>query len=216
MVAPARTRDRLLRAAAQLFAAQGFAGTSVEDLGAACGVSGPAVYKHFPSKQAVLSRLLLDISEQLLAEARALVAEGEDPGPTLRALVDFHADFALAEADVIRVQDRDLASLEEADRSRVRRVQRTYVDLWVDQLRAIEPALAPDAARFRVLAVFGLLNSTPHAARALDGRRAATISPQLRDELVAMALRALHDGADDPRATMPARRRTAQPVGGRS
>ena len=195
-MAQARTRDRLLSAAARLFAARGFAGTSVEDLGAACGISGPAVYKHFPSKQAVLFRLLIDISEQLHRGALGIVAAGGPPEQTLRALVAFHADFALAEADVIRVQDRDLASLDLADRSRVRRVQREYVELWVEELAAVEPGLAPELLRFRVLATFGLLNSTPHAARSLDARR-ASLTPAMRDELVLMALRALHPDLAD-------------------
>lgn len=192
MVAPVRTSDRILRSAARLFAAHGFAGTSVEDIGAACGVSGPAIYKHFPSKQAVLARLLLDISEQLLAGADMHVSQARDPQTTLRALVQFHAEFALAEADVIRVQVRDLTSLEEASRSRVRRVQRAYVDLWVTQMLGLDPQLSRDLARFRVLAVFGLLNATPHTARSLEGRRTASMTPGLRDELVEMSLRALH------------------------
>ncbi len=37
------TREALLREAAKSFAERGFRGTSVEDIGAACGVSGPAV-----------------------------------------------------------------------------------------------------------------------------------------------------------------------------
>lgn len=192
MVAPVRTSDRILRSAARLFAAHGFAGTSVEDIGAACGVSGPAIYKHFPSKQAVLARLLLDISEQLLAGADMHVSQAGDPQTTLRALVQFHAEFALTEADVIRVQVRDLTSLEEATRSRVRRVQRAYVDLWVTQMLGLDPQLSRDLARFRVLAVFGLLNATPHTARSLEGRRTASMTPGLRDELVEMSLRALH------------------------
>lgn len=184
------TSDRLVSAAARLFAAHGFAGTSVEDLGAACGVSGPAVYKHFPSKQAVLLRLLLDASERLLDGAREIASQGKPADRTLQALISFHADFSLAEADVIRVQDRDLTSLDVAGRSRVRRVQREYVNLWTDVLRNCEPGPDPDLARFRVLAIFGLLNSTPHAMKALDGRR-GSLPPRLRDELVLLALCAL-------------------------
>ena len=177
-----RTRDAVLRHAARLFAERGFRGASVEDIGAACGVSGPAVYKHFPSKDAILARLLGDISEQLLAGGRQVVGEEPDPAEALRRLVGFHADFALAEPDVIRVQDRDLASLNERDRTRVRRLQRDYVELWTEVLERCEPGLTAGEARLRVQAVFGLLNSTPHSAR---DRTAA------RRQLVPMALRAL-------------------------
>ena len=45
---------------------------SIEDLGAAVGVSGPAVYRHFASKQAVLAALLVGVSEHLLAGGMAV------------------------------------------------------------------------------------------------------------------------------------------------
>lgn len=177
-----RTRDVMLREAARLFAAQGFRGTSVNDIGAACGISGPAVYKHFPHKEALLVRLLVDISEQLVAGGREVVAEAAGDAAALEQLVAFHTDFALAEPDVIRVQDRDLSSLNEADRAVVRRLQRTYVELWTGVLCRLDPALLAEVARLRAHAVFGLLNSTPHSAR---GRAEA------RRQLSAMALRAL-------------------------
>ncbi|MBS9746049.1 helix-turn-helix transcriptional regulator, partial [Pseudomonas aeruginosa] len=50
MTPPPSRRDQILATAAELFAARGFHGVSVADLGAACGISGPALYKHFPSK----------------------------------------------------------------------------------------------------------------------------------------------------------------------
>ena len=182
-MAPApRTRDVMLREAARLFAERGFHGTSVGDIGMACGISGPAVYKHFPNKGALLCRLLVDISEQLVAGGRAVVAGAPDARGALHALVEFHTDFALAEPDVIRVQDRDLASLDERDRAVVRRLQRSYVELWTDVLCRLEPTLPRETARLRAHAVFGLLNSTPHSAR---GRAEAA------RQLSGMALRAL-------------------------
>ena len=45
-------RQQIIDTAAELFAERGFHGVSVNDIGAACGISGPALYKHFPSKQA--------------------------------------------------------------------------------------------------------------------------------------------------------------------
>jgi AcrR family transcriptional regulator len=172
----------MLRQAARLFAERGFRGTSVEDIGAACGVTGPAVYKHFSGKDAILARLLVDISEQLVEGGRQ-VAEGEsDPRRALEQLVEFHTDFALGEPDLIRVQDRDLPSLNERDRTRVRRLQRAYVEHWTRVLQRCEPTLEEATARLRVQAVFGLLNSTPHSAH--DRKEA-------RRQLIGMALRAL-------------------------
>ena len=172
----------MLREAARLFAERGFRGTSVNDIGTACGMTGPAVYKHFPGKEALLSRLLADISEQLVTGGRRVVASAQTPLEALQGLVAFHVDFALAEPDVIRVQDRDLASLNDRDQAAVRRLQRTYVELWTDVLCRLDSTLTRETARLRAHAVFGLLNSTPHSAR---GRAEAA------RQLAEMALRAL-------------------------
>src|SRR3954451_15323147 len=121
--AKADRQAAILHEAARLFAERGFSGVSLEDLGAAVGVSGPAVYRHFANKQALLGAILIGVSEQLLSGGAAVVAREADPRAQLTALIAFHVDFALTDADVIRVQDRDLASLSDDDRSRVRRLQ---------------------------------------------------------------------------------------------
>src|ERR1700754_50998 len=75
--AKADRRETLLSAAARLFAGRGFARVSLEDLGAAAGVSGPAVYRHFAGKQAVLAALLIDVSRELVGGGEAGIASGE-------------------------------------------------------------------------------------------------------------------------------------------
>lgn len=70
-------RAEILEAAADLFAARGFHGVSIEDIGAAVGVSGPALYRHFSGKEALLTEMLLDISERLREQGR-----GWPPPPT--------------------------------------------------------------------------------------------------------------------------------------
>lgn len=145
-----------------MFAEFGYHGVSIEDLGASVGISGPGVYRHFPSKDALLGDLLVGISEDLLQNGRVEVAAARSPREALERLVDKHLEFSLTEPDLIRVQDRDFASLSESDQHQVRRLQRGYVELWVDQL---VPPLTRDQARARAHAVFGLLNSTPHISQ---------------------------------------------------
>ena len=169
--AKADRRAALLAAAAGMFAERGFNGVSIEDLGAAAGVSGPAVYRHFASKQAVLAALLVGVSEGLLSGGTAVEQEAADPASALRALIAFHVD--LTEADTIRVQDRDLDALPEAERREVRRLQRRYIEVWMRVLGQLHPAVEPDELRLRVQATFGLINSTPHSARAGSAHTAA-------------------------------------------
>ncbi|MFF7682951.1 TetR/AcrR family transcriptional regulator [Microbacterium sp. NPDC007973] len=233
--APSTARDRakaerraaLLAAAARLFAERGFDGVTLGDIGEAAGVSGPAVYRHVASKQALLGAILVDVSERLLTGGRA-VAAAHGPAPAadvatrgtpgasgtpdrrvadvssrsarpasgvLAALVDFHVAFALAEADVIRVQDRDLDRLAPDDRRAVRRLQNAYVEVWTDALASPDShardrhaqtpgAESPAERRVRALACFGLINSTPHSVRGVPASR-------VRPTLTRMALAAL-------------------------
>ncbi len=164
--AKADRREAMLAAAAQLFAERGFARVSLEELGAAVGVSGPAFYRHFADKQAVLGALLVGVSEGLASGGRAVVDGAQDDAAALTALIAFHVDFALANADVIRVQDRDLDSLADPDRHEVRALQRAYVELWVDVLGRLRPAEDRVTLRTKAHATFGLINSTPHSGRA--------------------------------------------------
>jgi AcrR family transcriptional regulator len=163
--AKADRRSALLHSAAALFAERGFERVSLEDLGAAVGVSGPAVYRHFANKQAVLAALLIDVSRELVAGADSVIASSADAASTLRSLIAFHVDFALSNADVIVVQDRDLDSLGTPDRDVVRSLQRGYIEAWVGVLAAIHPAPSTAELRIRARATFGLINSTPHSAR---------------------------------------------------
>jgi len=215
--AKADRRAALLAAAARLFAERGFDGVTLGDIGEAAGVSGPAVYRHFAGKQALLGAILVDVSERLLEGGRRVAesstartaadpataaprvadsARGRahtasvadvsgDPSASLRALVDFHVAFALAEADVIRVQDRDLDRLSPDDRRTVRALQNAYVAVWTEALAtALPDAETPAERRVRALACFGLINSTPHSVRGVPAAR-------VRPTLTRMALAAL-------------------------
>lgn len=182
-----RQRD-LLHEAARLFAERGFAGVSLEELGAAVGVSGPAVYRHFANKQALLGAILVRVSERLLLGGRAVQDDTQNASEQLDALVRFHVEFALTDADVIRVQDRDLGSLSTEDRHLVRRLQREYVDLWVDVLAHLLPGVSAGELRVRAHACFGLINSTSHS---MWGFRGAPTDVDVRGILQSMALVAL-------------------------
>jgi AcrR family transcriptional regulator len=173
--AKADRRRELLRAAARLVAERGFSGVRLEDLGAAVGISGPAVYRHFPNKDALLIELLTDISRRLLEGGTAVVTEARTAPEALDGLIEFHLDFVMSEPDLIRVQDRELGSLPEADRRLVRQYQRRYVEAWVEILRQVDPELDEVEARVKAHATFGLLNSTPHSANRTSPTRTRAV-----------------------------------------
>ncbi|MFI7494602.1 TetR/AcrR family transcriptional regulator [Kocuria sp. M4R2S49] len=203
--AKAQRRQDLLATSATLLAERGFAGVSIDDIGAAVGISGPAVYRHFPSKQAVLGAILLEVSHDLLDRGREVVDRSPDPGRRLRALISFQVEFALNRPAVIVVQDRELPNLTEEDRHAVRALQRGYVTLWVDVLRELAPARDVAELTLRAQAAFGLINSTPHSLRTAHRLRTPQDAGRLdiaRAALEEMAWAALRTAFDpDPTST---------------
>jgi enoyl-CoA hydratase/carnithine racemase/AcrR family transcriptional regulator len=182
-----------MEAAAALFAERGYNAVTLGDIGGAAGISGPGVYRHFKSKESLLGELLVDVSERLLASAQQSLARATSAPEALAALVDFHARFAVDNPALITVQARELSSLASADQHRVRRLQRSYVELWADVIMALGAVEHHDEALVTALATFGLLNSTPFSNR-LDAQ-------QMRSRLRSMALAALTAGTS--RQTAP-------------
>ena len=165
-------RAEILVTAARLFAESGFHGVSIDDLGAELGISGPALYRYFPGKEAILAEMLLDISQRLLDGANVRVDELGAPELRLSALIDFHIAFALGEPDLIAVQFRDLGSVPEPQRRTIRQLQRAYVSAWVSVVQQVYPAVTVVRAQSCAQAMFGLLNSTPHSGRSGEGNMA--------------------------------------------
>src|SRR4029078_11146199 len=81
-------RSQLIAAAERLVAERGYPAVRLEDIGAAAGVSGPAIYRHFPNKEALLVELLVGISTRLLAGATDVVADASNPREALDGLID--------------------------------------------------------------------------------------------------------------------------------
>ncbi len=178
-------REQILDTAAALFAERGFHGVSVHDIGAACGISGPAIYKHFSGKDAILTESLISISERHVAEAHQRRATHTDPAQALDALIAWHIDFALEHPALIVIQEREWANLDAAGRDAVRRLQLAYVDTWVEVVRGLRDDLDAAEARAAVQATFGLLNSTPHSARISAASMRALLAPMAHAALLA-------------------------------
>ncbi|OXM68098.1 TetR family transcriptional regulator [Amycolatopsis vastitatis] len=172
----ANRREQILSAAAELFAHHGFHGVGIDDIGAAVGISGPALYRHFRSKDAILGEMLNSISRYLLDGGTTWASRPGDADNRLAGLVAFHVGFALNHPSLITVQERNLANLTDADRKQVRALQRQYVEVWVRVIREAVPGLGELEARSAAHAVFGLINSTPYNRHLGDGELAELLS----------------------------------------
>src|SRR5688500_12936504 len=147
-------REEILEIAVGLFAARGYHGVSMDDIGAAAGVTGPALYHHFAGKEAMLIAALIPVSEGLLEGGRRRMVEhsGRD---ALESLIEVHVEFALANPAVIALHLHELDRLPEEPRRQIRRLQRLYVEDWVRALTGVRPELSAAEARVLAHAAFG-------------------------------------------------------------
>ncbi len=185
-------KDEILQIAVVLFASRGYHGVSMDDIGAAAGVTGPALYHHFAGKDAMLVAALIPVSDRLLSHGRECVdGHPGDPAAALRELVEFHVDFALDEPAVIALHLHELDRLPEEPRRKIRRLQRLYVEVWVEVINALHPQLTAEEARVLAHAAFGLMNSTPFIGTGVERTRRAAL---LRTSTLAALNQTIEDG----------------------
>jgi AcrR family transcriptional regulator len=131
----------------------------IDEIGTAAGISGPGVYRHFPSKNSLLVALFDRVTEQMLRSARAVVAEQLPPAETLRRLVEVHVRYISEERALLAVWIQDWRSLPGPDRQRIRRCQAEYVGEWIRALRELRPDLPPRMAEAVAYAAISSINS---------------------------------------------------------
>lgn len=159
---PTPRRETLLRAAAELFAARGFRAVSIDEIGAAAGISGPGVYRHFPTKADILLRLCHDAMDHLLEAARRTADRESDPRGRVLALIDLHVDFAVRDQALLAVYLREQLELPARDLRALRARQRDYERAWVDAIAPVASDLPTPQTRATVKLVLSMLNGTAH------------------------------------------------------
>jgi AcrR family transcriptional regulator len=180
-------RELLLNATAELVARRGFHAVGIDEIGAAAGVTGAAIYRHFSNKQELLVALIDRAVTELRDGAQAAVRDATSPEVALATLVALHVDFALRDRSIITVYDQESHNLPTEDRHRLRRIQAAYAEIWVDVLVAVRPEMSRPRAAAAVHGVFGLMNSPADYDARLTTTETATL-------LTAMALAGLHHG----------------------
>ncbi|ATY14547.1 TetR family transcriptional regulator [Amycolatopsis sp. AA4] len=150
-------REQVLTAATGLFAERGFHAVSMEDIGAAAGIAGPSVYRHFPSKAALMVAIGHRAADRLaLAAEQALQAP--DERSALSRLAASYVHILLRTPELLVSFTADRVTMPERDKADLRRVQRDYVDQWVSLLCAVFPELPAREAKIRVHAALTIAN----------------------------------------------------------
>jgi AcrR family transcriptional regulator len=177
-------QKQFIDVAARLFASRGYHSVGINDISAELGLSGPAIYRHYPSKEALLVAVLDESITSHLEEVRDIVSSHVDPRETLEAIVDHHIQFVFDQTENIVTWRTEFRSLPESDSHRLRYLQRLYTEEWVRTVKKLHPKLDDDHIRAMCHAAIGLIQSPTEFHSPLD-------SEVLRPLLAQMAIRAL-------------------------
>jgi AcrR family transcriptional regulator len=154
-------RDQLVRAAVELFDRKGFAAVSIDEIGAAVGIAGPSVYKHFASKQDLLIEAMHRGYEVLRLDLANALAEGRTPAETLRKISDGYVRMALENPAMISCLLVETVHLDDAHRRATRRTQRVFIDQWIELMSAIRPDESATVSRIKIQAAQMVANDVP-------------------------------------------------------
>ncbi|MEU6232533.1 TetR/AcrR family transcriptional regulator [Kitasatospora sp. NPDC047058] len=168
---PQPRREELLAVAVRLFHQRGFDNVSTDQLGAAVGISGPSVYRHFDSKQQLLAASLVRSRERLWHEvAGAVDGAASGPAAALEAGLAAYVGFARGNSDYLGAMLSETERLAAPDRRAAVDFRRDFLRTWVDLLCRVRPESDAAEARIRVHALFALVNdgvrNRPHSDRA--------------------------------------------------
>jgi AcrR family transcriptional regulator len=179
----------ILDAAARLFSAQGFHGTSVRDIVSAVDMLPGSLYYHFATKEALLAAVYAEGVRRISDAVRGAIAGRRDPWERLEAACIEHLEgLLLSEKSagdyaqvVIRVRPGDAPSV--ADE--LVRLRDGYEGLFVDLVQALPLARGVDRRSVRLM-LLGALNWTQtwfHAGRDSPRAIAKRFVALLRDQL---------------------------------
>lgn len=163
----ARTRERILAAAAQVLSRRGWAGTRLVDIAEVAAVQAPAVYYYWPSREELLTEVVTAGQQATLAHVVAsldALPAGASALDRIDRAIAAHLEVVLDRSEFALAAIRNAAQLPADIRARQLVGQRAYADVWrrlvEDAVVAGELAADVDARAARML-VLGALNWAP-------------------------------------------------------
>ncbi len=153
-----RTREKLLDAAVDLFAANGFGGTSIRDIARLTGMTIPNIYYHFGSKEGLLIAILERATQQIVSGLGEVVARSDlQPLDRFKLLLKTHFDLLIN----VGRKEADILFLEEEHVSRFRKpFQIDLLNIYRGELRNLQALGYVNQKNITVLAfnIFGVIN----------------------------------------------------------
>jgi AcrR family transcriptional regulator len=155
----AQTRARLLRSALSLFWERGYHGAGTNEIGAAAGLTGPSIYRHFATKDDMLVSAVLQGADKLAAGAIAAQHE-TDPRRALELLCASFVEVALKDPEVLGVYFYESRHVPAEAKVELDREGLHYLHHYERRLAAVRPDLSAAEVQLRVVAASQMIAGT--------------------------------------------------------
>ena len=132
---PVDRRDVILERAADLFAKQGVAATTVREIAEAVGILSGSLYHHFASKDEIVDAIVTSFMEDLVTRYDAVLASESDPHAQLVGLVRASIATSAEHPHATEIYQNDARYLQADDGSAaVVKGARTVRSAWIQVL----------------------------------------------------------------------------------
>ncbi|WP_375503425.1 TetR/AcrR family transcriptional regulator [uncultured Jatrophihabitans sp.] len=181
-------RTRVLTAAVDLFAQQGYERTSVSQVVTAAGVAKGGFYHHFASKEDLLYEVYGDLISRQLAAMDTILARAEPAAATLRAMITELVVSTAQSAKQAKVFWREMHSLGDERAEQYRRQRRRCHDAVGRVVRdgqtdgTFSSTTSADTVTFTI---FGVVNEMPIWYRPNGRKRPQQLADEIADFVLA-------------------------------
>lgn len=152
-------REALLDAAAEMFAAKGYDGTSIRDIAGAVGMLPGSLYYHFKSKEDLLIAVYRKgVARFEAAIDEALASTGADPWQAIEAACAAHLSILLDGGDYARIVNPEFVRSFPAEMLPTLNAERDRYERHFEKLIAALPLAAETDRWLFKVALFGSLN----------------------------------------------------------
>jgi AcrR family transcriptional regulator len=161
-------RDQILAAAVGLFHERGYHATGMDEIGAATGITGPGIYRHFRNKEEILETLMRERGEMIVAEVERITASGMAPLEALDAMARSYVEGIVDQPSLAVVAMYERRTLSADTRAWIDRMERGNLEAWVDVVRRVRTDLSEPECRVIVHAALTLGVSVCNYKSGLD------------------------------------------------
>ena len=182
-LAPAAKREVILTEAIELFAARGFRDVTIEDIAHAADLPASGVYRHFPSKVAILEASFWRATDRVTSAISDALAASTTPREAIAAMVASYVRLSSSATDLIAIYETEIGHTTPQAREELRKQQRITVDEFATWLTRVRDELSLSQARFLVHASLNVVTDL--------SRQSLPPSP---DRIDALAMRILLHG----------------------